>query len=228
LISEPAANAESGIVSGSTWNPVVTQTIGLFPSPVARVERLLDQALIGKVLEDITAASASTNAKSDQLSHTEIMNPQALPSLRKASKFALPHVTEFGQLLFGEALEWSIKEIWVNFLQPGGSQSVHTHANSFVSGVMYLTPSHPSANLVFHKGLGGTDFTFRNQNKNVRYGPYNGSKFAMPAINAGDLVLFPSYMLHEVPVNMGERRVSVAFNAIPARLDSFGYSVRFS
>jgi len=184
--------------------------------------------MIAKVLADVTAATATTNSKSEQLSHTEIMNPQSVGSLRKASKLALPYVAEFGSLLFGEQLDWSVKEIWVNFLQTGGSQLVHTHANSFVSGVLYLTSSHSSANIVFHKSLGGTDFTFRNQNTNVRYGPYNGSKWAMPAINAGDLVLFPSYLLHEVPINRGDRRVSVAFNAVPSRLDSFGYTIRFS
>ena len=94
--------------------------------------------------------------------------------------------------------------------------------------MLYLTAPHPSAHLVFHKSLGGTDFIFTNQNKNARFGPFNGSKYVMPTITAGDLILFPSYLLHEVPINRGERRISVAFNAVPSRLDSFGYAIRFS
>jgi len=105
---------------------------------------------------------------------------------------------------------------------------VHTHANSFISGVLYLTRSHPSANIVFHKSLGGTDFIFSNHNKNARIGPFNGGKWAMPEITAGDLVLFPSYLLHEVPANQGEQRISIAFNAIPERLENFGYTIRFA
>jgi predicted 2-oxoglutarate/Fe(II)-dependent dioxygenase YbiX len=50
----------------------------------------------------------------------------------------------------------------------------------------------------------------------------------MPALSAGDLVLFPSYLLHEVPLNQGEQRISISFNAIPDRLDNFGYAIRFS
>src|SRR5262249_24796808 len=151
--------------------------------------------------------------------HTEIMKPAAKASFERAEKLIRPKLVEFGALLFGENLDWAVKEIWVNVLEPGGQQSVHTHANSFISGVLYLTTPHPSANLVFHKSLGGTDFIFTNQNANVRYGPFNGSKWMLPKITAGDLVLFPSYLLHEVPVNRGERRISVAFNAVPSRLD---------
>jgi hypothetical protein len=34
--------------------------------------------------------------------------------------------------------------------------------------------------------------------------------------------------MHAVPPNRGERRITLAFNAIPLRLDSWGYVVRFS
>ena len=201
---------------------------GLFPTPVMRVERLLDDELIGQLIAEVTAAQTTANAKSDRLSHTEIMNPRGKKSFVRAAKLIQPKLVEFGTLLFGENLDWSIKEIWVNLLETGGQQAIHTHANSFVSGVLYLTAPHPSAHLVFHKSLGGTDFIFTHQNKNARFGPFNGSKWVMPTITAGDLVLFPSYLLHEVPVNRGDRRITMAFNAIPARLDSFGYAIRFS
>jgi hypothetical protein len=35
------------------------------------------------------------------------------------------------------------------------------------------------------------------------------------------------YVLHEVPANAGARRVTLAFNAIPHRLDTWGYGVSF-
>jgi ectoine hydroxylase-related dioxygenase (phytanoyl-CoA dioxygenase family) len=44
----------------------------------------------------------------------------------------------------------------------------------------------------------------------------------------GDVILFPSYLMHAVPPNPGERRVTMAFNAIPSRLDSWGYAVSFN
>ena len=39
---------------------------------------------------------------------------------------------------------------------------MHNHANSFVSGVVYLTPTHPGSQTVFMKSPGGTDFLFKN------------------------------------------------------------------
>jgi uncharacterized protein (TIGR02466 family) len=193
-----------------------------------RVEKLLSGELIASFNKEIRAAHTTANWKSDRLSHTPVTTPQSNPMFEQVSKLAAPKLVEFGEHLFGEKLPWSIKEIWVNVLEPGGRQAVHTHANSFISGVVYLTKSHPSANIVFHKNLGGNEFIFSNHNKRARIGPYNGSKWVMPEISAGDLVLFPSYLLHEVPTNQGEQRISISFNAIPERLDNFGYAIRFA
>jgi len=202
--------------------------VGLFPIPIARAEALLDRLLVEEISQDIAKNFSVTNAKSRQLSHTQIMKPEDSAAFRKAAVLITPRIEDFGTLLFGEKLEWSIKELWANVLEKGGHQAVHNHANSFISGVLYLTQPHSSAHLVFHKAIGSPNFVFSNQNKATKFGPYNGGKWMIPKLGAGDLVLFPSYLLHEVPMNQGERRLTLAFNAIPNRLDSFGYSVNFS
>ena len=51
---------------------------------------------------------------------------------------------------------------------------------------------------------------------------------AVDECGPGDMVLFPSYLMHAVPPNAGERRVTLSFNAIPTRLDSWGYIIGFS
>jgi uncharacterized protein (TIGR02466 family) len=139
-----------------------------------------------------------------------------------------PHVVDFGELLFGERLEWSIKELWINVLETGGRQALHNHANSFVSGVIYLTQCDPSANTLFVKAVGSADFVLNNTNARATLGPYNAGKWVSPDPDAGDLLLFPSYLLHEVPTNRGGRRISLAFNAIPNRLDSWGYTLNLT
>ena len=78
------------------------------------------------------------------------------------------------------------------------------------------------------KSPGGTDFVFRNDHAGTTPGPFSADKWISPHPEPGDAVLFPSYLMHAVPPNAGERRVSLAFNAIPARLDSWGYRVGFS
>ena len=130
--------------------------------------------------------------------------------------------------MFGERLGWSLKEMWVNVLDTGGRQAMHNHANSFISGVAYLTPTHPDSRTVFMKSPGGTEFSFKNDHAGVVTGPYNADKWISPAPEPGDIVLFPSYLMHAVPPNPGERRITLAFNAIPTRLDSWGYKIAFS
>lgn len=211
-----------------TVSQAIGQIIGLFPTPVMRVEKLLDSELISSITSEIQKSQKLTNAFSERLSHTPVAGVDANDTFAKLGEVVTPQVAQFGEVLFGEALNWRIKEMWVNVLEPGGRQAIHTHANSFISGVVYLTQPHPSANLVFHKSLGGSNFIFSNHNKNARINAYNGSKWMMPEISPGDLVMFPSYLLHEVPTNQGEARLSIAFNAIPERLDNFGYAVRFA
>lgn len=204
------------------------QVIGLFPTPLLRVERLVPAPLVDVLSARIVTAHRELNAKSAALSHTAMVAPDADPDLARLAALVTPRVIDFGSLLFGENLAWQIKEIWTNVLETGGQQSIHSHANSFVSGVVYLTPCHPSTHTVFHRAMGGTEYVFSNFNSRSRIGPFNGSKWVLPAVNPGDLVLFPSYVLHEVPRNEGGRRMTIAFNAVPDRLESHGYTIHFA
>ena len=206
----------------------MAEIMSLFPTPLMRVRGVLDPELLAQFVDGVRASAKVENAKSSLLSHTEMVAPSSKTPFFRISKLIAPSIAEFGTVLLGEALQWSIKEMWVNVLETGGHQSMHVHANSFISGILYLTPSHPSASTVFLKGIGGTEFVFSNHNRNSRPGPFNSGKWIMPDVAAGDLVLFPSYMLHEVPRNAGGQRITVSFNAIPDRVDSFGYAVRFS
>ncbi|MEL7448254.1 MAG: putative 2OG-Fe(II) oxygenase [Pseudomonadota bacterium] len=199
----------------------------LFPIPFMRVTELLPAALVRDCVEQLKASTTRTNAKSDLLSHTDIDGLEGSDLYPRIGALVAPHLAQFGELLFGEKLEWSIKEIWSNVLEPGGHQSVHAHSNSFISGIVYLTESDPSARTVFHRSLGGTEFVFSNDNPNAKMGPFNGNKWVSPQVLPGDMVLYPSYLLHEVPVNQGLQRMTIAFNAIPDRLDTWGYSIHF-
>ena len=204
------------------------EVFGLFPTPVMRASRVLGADLIAGLVEHFSANVALANSSSPNLSHTTMLKPGDSPLLIEVATLLNPLLPEFGSLMFGERLGWSLKEMWVNVLDTGGRQTMHNHANSFVSGVVYLTRTHADARTVFMKSPGGTDFAFRNDHEGVKTNAYNADKWISPAPEPGDVVLFPSYLMHAVPVNPGERRISLAFNAIPTRLDSWGYRVSFS
>lgn len=203
------------------------QVIGLFPTPIMLTPGLLKGPLFQEIVDRVEADARETNAKSGQLSHSKPVNAETDPLYRRAAALITPRMAEFGELLFGEKLDWNIKEIWVNLLESGGNQALHNHANSFISGVVYLTPQAPGQGTIFHKALGGSDYAFVNQNQRTKPGPFSASRWQVPQLGAGDMVLFPSYMLHEVPPNRGGRRMTMAFNALPDKFDSWGYEVRF-
>ena len=204
------------------------EVIPLFPVPFLRARHVLPQPLVDALVAHFAAAALRDNSASANLSHTAMLRPSDSPLLLDVAALLTPKLVDFGALLFGEKLGWSLKEMWVNVLDTGGRQAMHNHANSFVSGVLYLTPTDDSARTVFMKSPGGTDFIFRNDHAAMSPGEFNAEKWISPSPQPGDAVFFPSYLMHAVPPNAGARRISLAFNAIPARLDSWGYSVGFS
>lgn len=204
------------------------EIIGLFPIPIMRAPGALPVPLVQALAEHFSAVATRDNSSSANLSHTRMLRPSDSPLLVQAAAAITPKLVEFGTQLFGERLGWSLKEMWVNVLDTGGHQAMHNHANSFISGVVYLTPTHPGSQTVFMRAPGGGDFMFRNDHARMTPGPYNADKWISPAPRPGDVMLFPSYLMHAVPPNHGERRITLAFNAIPSRLDSWGYVIGFS
>jgi uncharacterized protein (TIGR02466 family) len=206
----------------------MSEVISLFPTPFMRVPGALPQALVQGLAAHFSAQAVRDNNASANLTHTAMLKPSESPLLIEAARLITPRLSEFGALLFGEGLGWSLKEMWVNVLDTGGHQAMHNHANSFISGVVYLTPTHPSARTVFMKSPGGIEYSFKNDHAGVVTGPYNAEKWISPQPEPGDLVMFPSFLMHAVPPNEGERRITMALNAIPSQLDSWGYTIKFS
>ena len=204
------------------------QVFGLFPTPFMRAQGALGRLLVSQLVEHFSAQATRDNSSSANLSHTAMLQPSDSPLLVDAAKLITPKLVEFGVHLFGERLHWMLKEMWVNVLDTGGRQAMHNHANSFISGVVYLTPTHPGSQTVFMKSPGGSEFMFRNDHQGMTPNEFSGDKWISPAPEPGDLVLFPSYLMHAVPPNQGARRITLSFNAIPTELNSWGYLVRFS
>ncbi|WP_027534692.1 2OG-Fe(II) oxygenase family protein [Bradyrhizobium sp. WSM3983] len=199
----------------------------LFPIPLMRSPKLLNQELRDAAIAAIRADKTETNLRSEQLFHTTIANPLDSNLFREIAMLATPKLVDFGYMLFGERLNWTVKEMWTNMLESGGSQAMHSHANSFISGILYLTPSHPGSRTVFIRPPGGFEYSFRHHTRSAAMGPFNAGKYMLPEADPGDLVLFPSYLYHEVPRNQGDQRITIAFNAIPDRLDCWGYEIKF-
>jgi uncharacterized protein (TIGR02466 family) len=200
----------------------------LFPTPFMYCRNVLTANQCEQLIAQHQPSATEVNHHSKELTHTEIISPKEDNFFSNVTERINPQLIEMGNLLFGEKLNWSIKEIWMNFLKPGGGQAMHNHSNSFISGVLYLTPTDPASRTVFFRGFGDRGFVFTNTHKGTETGPFNAEKWIAPEPDVGDMILFPSYLLHAVPLNQGKLRISLAFNAIPERLQAWGYGISFS
>ena len=202
----------------------MTKVMGLFPSPFMKVDGFLDATMLSKLDARVRDQQRASNSATDLLSHTDTVDPSEDPLFSELRELVAPHLVRFGQLLFAKELNWYVTGMWMNVLERGGKQFMHTHANSFISAIIYVTTPHESARTVFRKSSGGTEFIFKND---VPMGHFSSDTWILPDAKAGDLALYPSYLMHGVPPNEGEQRITVAMNAVPDELDSLGYKIRF-
>jgi len=92
---------------------------------------------------------------------------------------------------------------WANVNEKGSTNAMHTHSKWHWSGVYYIQG----------KGTGEIAlYSTPYLNQQVVYGLPYGQSFTMEPID-GLLLMFPSYLLHEVLQNPSQRqRINIAFN----------------
>ncbi len=108
---------------------------------------------------------------------------------------------------------------WFHVTRRGGFQGLHNHQNASWSGIFCVDPGddigqHPDSGAVrFHDPRGMADMYLDAGNRRLAM-PANHGVFQVQHA-AGKLVIFPSYLLHEIFAYTGERpRIVVAFNCM--------------
>ena len=92
---------------------------------------------------------------------------------------------------------------WANINEPGSTNAMHTHSKWHWSGVYYIQ-SKDTGKIVFYSAA--------YMNQQVQYGLPFGQSFSMEPSD-GIMLLFPSYLMHEVLTNNSEQeRINIAFN----------------
>ena len=122
------------------------------------------------------------------------------------------HVTTFGRMLEFEMAgrRFALDSLWINVLKPGGHHSAHIHPHSVISGTLYLSvPKDASAikyedpRLPMLMAAPARKASAKEKNRT----------FVSIAPSPGTLLLWESWLRHEVPVNHAKaERVSVSFN----------------
>jgi uncharacterized protein (TIGR02466 family) len=100
-----------------------------------------------------------------------------------------------------------ITQSWLNYTNPGQFHHKHSHANSYLSGVLYINAEEEDK-IQFFKSTAHEPIKLTTENFNV----YNSESWWVP-VKTGDIIVFPSSLQHMVTNTESKKtRISLAFN----------------
>ncbi|UMA65509.1 TIGR02466 family protein [Roseivivax marinus] len=103
-----------------------------------------------------------------------------------------------------------LEDIWINVLPEGGSHGSHIHPHSVISGTTYVAMPDGTSALKLEDPRLPMMMAAPTREKDCRE---ELKSFVYVAPQAGDVMLWESWLRHEVPMNMAEDdRISVSFN----------------
>ena len=120
-------------------------------------------------------------------------------------------------MAFAEDLEFDlgdkklvVEDIWINILPEGGTHSSHIHPHSVISGTTYVSMPDGTSALKLEDPRLGFMMAAPARRKGCRE---ELKTFVYEAPAVGDVLLWESWLRHEVPPNTAEdERISVSFN----------------
>ena len=122
------------------------------------------------------------------------------------------HVAAFAEDLEfdldGRALE--LEDLWINILPGGGTHASHIHPHSVISGTTYVAMPEGAAALKLEDPRSARMMAAPPRSAGARR---ELRTFVYETPKVGDVLLWESWLRHEVPMNMAEDdRISVSFN----------------
>lgn len=134
------------------------------------------------------------------------------PTFKDLVKVLNKHVAAFVKDLEFDLGDKKIKldSLWINILPTGGVHTSHVHPHSVISGTAYVTMPEGASAIKFEDPRLAMMMAAPMRKADVRQELRN---FIYIAPKEGEVLLWESWMRHEVPLNMAdEERISVSFN----------------
>ncbi len=106
--------------------------------------------------------------------------------------------------------EVKLEDIWINILPEGGTHSNHIHPHSVISGTTYIEMPEGTSAIKFEDPRLSRMMAAPPRKKDAQDAL---RQFIYMSPKVGDVILWESWLRHEVPMNMAEdERISVSFN----------------
>ncbi len=132
------------------------------------------------------------------------------PELKELKEYVTLFIEAYVQTVYKpkEPIEMYITQSWLNYTAKGEHHHMHTHSNSFISGVLYIEADREQDSVWMYKSA----------HNYIALDPYhcdelNGDTWVQK-VGTSDIIVFPSNVPHSVgKVTSDKTRVSLAFNS---------------
>lgn len=182
--------------------------IEIFPTPV--YQSVINKNVLDACVSDLESLCEKYIVGKDYYNNNHKLDIDRRSVLNKFPELKAEiqsHLDLFVSDVIGEksgSFKLYITSSWCAGVLPGGSQPIHIHENSIVSGVIY-----------FNNEANVSDISFVRENSvaynpHLNLNPHPGSKFSKREFKItprnGSIILFPSYIKHKVLEHTGDKR----------------------
>jgi len=190
--------------------------LSLFPTPVDVTN--IGRSFTKLEMQCIADIPMQKLEKQDMSNHQSVNLTlfEEFPNLKDIKKFIENQLVRFLKEIEGVDTDLAglrITQSWLNKNKPDEWHPIHHHANSYLSGVLYINCL-PNDGIVFNN-------RFQNLFNNMEFPKKKNTIWSTTNIEhpvkEGDLILLPSWVPHEVFPNKtkNKERITLAFNTFP-------------
>ncbi|MEM7719868.1 MAG: TIGR02466 family protein [Pseudomonadota bacterium] len=138
--------------------------------------------------------------------------PWRMPVFQAVKDALDAHVSRFAEQLYLDLGEGrlELEDLWINVLPEGGTHASHIHPLSVISGTTYVAMPEGTSVLKLEDPRHSMMMASPPRKRNA---PEELQSFVYLQPTVGDVLLWESWLRHEVPMNKSEGdRISVSFN----------------
>lgn len=197
------------------------QSLNLFPSPVIKIPINEFEKAKGYFYEHIYQggdSSLSHYFSGDNVFKRHPDLTDVAQAIEQAGSFAYQQLLNYKQ-----SGAMKITGAWLNLCQQGGAQMKHSHANSLLSGTLYLNTDENSEITFYHPLSTDSMHAELHDEPDLSHNEF-GLKYhyreVSVAVRQGDCLFWPSQLRHGYTNNRTQDRLSLSFNLMPSHLNS--------
>ena len=182
---------------------------GVFAEPVVQIKFREPTKVEQNKYEELFVCECSDNTGNLRSVDSYIFRNN--PELSEIHDFCVNSINEMVKEVYKpiNQLEFYITQSWLNITNTGGFHHEHSHPNSLISGVFYISTVKDDR---IHFNDGVEHNRFLQQFPTEDYQAFNSQMFWFN-VKDQELAMFPSYLKHSVPKNETKQtRVSLSFN----------------